>query len=165
MRMLAYGVAADAVDEYCRMAESTATETLKHFATAIIDTFGREYLREPTPADLKKHMDINQARGFPGMFGSLDCTHWTWGKCPVAWQGQYQDRDGNRSIVLEAVATSDLWIWHAFVGVPGSCNDINVFDRSTLMVKYTSDMSRVASFEVPSNAIALVINFGLVFNS
>ncbi|GKD04789.1 putative nuclease HARBI1 [Tanacetum coccineum] len=30
----------------------------------------------------------------------------------------------------EAVASYDLWIWHAFFGTPGSCNDINVLHRS-----------------------------------
>ena len=30
------------------------------------------------------------------------------------------------TIILEAVASKDLWIWHAFFGMPGSHNDINV---------------------------------------
>jgi hypothetical protein len=29
-------------------------------------------------------------------------------------------------VVLEAVAHQDLWIWHAFFGMVGSHNDINV---------------------------------------
>jgi hypothetical protein len=31
---------------------------------------------------------------------------------------------------LEAVASYDRWIWHAFFGTPDSCNDINVLHRS-----------------------------------
>ena len=34
------------------------------------------------------------------------------------------------TIILEAVASQDFWIWHAFFGLPGSLNDINVLDRS-----------------------------------
>ena len=34
------------------------------------------------------------------------------------------------TIILEVVASQDLWIWHAFFGLPGSLNDINVLDRS-----------------------------------
>jgi hypothetical protein len=34
--------------------------------------------------------------------------------------------------MLEAVASQDLWIWHAFFGVAGSNNDINVINQSTL---------------------------------
>ena len=33
---------------------------------------------------------------------------------------------------MEAVADKDLWIWHAFFGMPGSHNDINVLQRSHL---------------------------------
>ena len=32
--------------------------------------------------------------------------------------------------MLEAVASQDLWIWHAFFGVAGSNNDINVLNQS-----------------------------------
>ena len=35
-------------------------------------------------------------------------------------------------IILEAVASYDLWIWHAFFGLPGSHNDINVLERSSV---------------------------------
>ena len=40
VRILAYGVPADAVDEYVRIGESTAHEALKHFCTAIQTAFG-----------------------------------------------------------------------------------------------------------------------------
>jgi hypothetical protein len=30
--------------------------------------------------------------------------HWTRKNYPVAWQGQYQDKDGVWSIILEAIA-------------------------------------------------------------
>jgi hypothetical protein len=36
------------------------------------------------------------------------------------------------TIILEAVASQDLWIWHAFFEMPGSLNDINVLDRSSI---------------------------------
>ena len=39
------------------------------------------------------------------------------------------------TIILEAVASNDLWIWHAFFGMPGSHNDINVLHRSHLFAK------------------------------
>jgi hypothetical protein len=32
----------------------------------------------------------------------------------VAWQGQFQDKDGKRSIILEVVIDKSLWIWHFF---------------------------------------------------
>ncbi|XP_074377280.1 uncharacterized protein LOC141718797 [Apium graveolens] len=36
------------------------------------------------------------------------------------------------TIIFEAIASKDLWIWHSFFALPGSLNDINVLDRSHL---------------------------------
>jgi len=41
------------------------------------------------------------------------------------------------TIILEAMASQDLWIWHAFFGMPGSLNDINVLDRSPIFAALT----------------------------
>ena len=89
IQMLAYGVPADACDEYVRLGESTVLEAMKHWIAAIHACFGETYLRQPTRVDIEKQMRINSARGFPRMFTSLDCMHWTWKNCPVAWQGQF----------------------------------------------------------------------------
>ncbi|XP_024007896.1 uncharacterized protein LOC112083906 [Eutrema salsugineum] len=67
IRILAYGSAADAVDEYLRLGESTAIKCLEKFTEKIISLFGDEYLRRPTPEDLKKLLDVGEDRGFPGM--------------------------------------------------------------------------------------------------
>jgi hypothetical protein len=113
LRLLAYGTSGDAVDEYCRLSESTAMEAMRRFVLAIKACFEARYLRQPTREDIVRQMDINERRGFSGMFASIDCMHWSWKNCPVAWVGQFQDKDKERSIVLEAVADQSLWIWHA----------------------------------------------------
>ena len=130
IRVLAYGNAADGVDEYLRLGASTTLSCLENFVDGIISLFSEEYLRRPTPADLQRLLDIGEYRGFPGMIGSIDCMHWEWKNCPTAWKGQYSRGSGKPTIVLEAVASYDLWIWHAFFGPPGTLNDINVLDRS-----------------------------------
>ncbi|GJX96518.1 ALP1-like protein isoform X1 [Tanacetum coccineum] len=50
--------------------------------------------------------------------------------------------------MLEAVASHDLWIWHAFFGVAGANNDINVLDNSLLFDDLLDDKSPVAPFVV-----------------
>uniref|UniRef100_A0A0D3BTZ2 DDE Tnp4 domain-containing protein n=1 Tax=Brassica oleracea var. oleracea TaxID=109376 RepID=A0A0D3BTZ2_BRAOL len=130
IRCLAYGTAADTVDEYLRLGSTTTRSCLENFVEGIINLFGDEYLRRPTPGDLQRLLDIGEHRGFPGMIGSIDCMHWEWKNCPTAWKGQYLRGSGKPTIVLEAVASYDLWIWHAFLGPPGTLNDINVLDRS-----------------------------------
>ena len=51
--------------------------------------------------------------------------------------------------MLEAVASQDLWFWHAFFGPPGSNNDINVLNQSPLFNDVLNgvalDMSFVAN--------------------
>lgn len=102
LRQLAYGVSADATDEYIRIGESTAMVCLKSFCREVIAVFGDEYLRKPTAQDCDFIMKQNADRGFPGMLGSIDCYSWKWDKCPKAWQGQYRGIKGT-SIVLEGI--------------------------------------------------------------
>ncbi|XP_057779627.1 uncharacterized protein LOC130998214 [Salvia miltiorrhiza] len=134
VRLLAYGTAADCCDEYLRIGETTALECMKKFCKAFVRIFGGTYLRRPTTADVQRITAMHEARHeFSGMLGSLDCMHWGWKNCPVAWYGAYTRGDqGEPTIILEAVASQDLWIWHAFFGVAGSNNDINVLHQSTL---------------------------------
>ncbi|XP_026400607.1 uncharacterized protein LOC113296517 [Papaver somniferum] len=94
--------------------------------------FGARYLYELTPEDVQRLLAENDDRGFPGMLGSVDCMQWPWKNCPVAWQGTYRCKDKESSLVLQAVTSYDLWFWHAFFGMPGSNNDLNVLAHSPL---------------------------------
>ncbi|XP_074288124.1 uncharacterized protein LOC141613289 [Silene latifolia] len=149
MRILAYGIAGDAVDKYVRLAGTTTLKSLKKFVRGVIEIFGDEYLRRPTPDGIQRILQVNEARGFPGMIGSIDCMHWPWDKCPVAWHGQYTRGDqGVPTIILEAVASYDLWIWHAYFGVAGSNNDINVLDRSPVFNQFLEGQNPYVQFSV-----------------
>ncbi|TVU40000.1 hypothetical protein EJB05_13445 [Eragrostis curvula] len=72
MRILAYGLPADAVDEYVQIGESTAREALYHFCSAVIAAFGKEYLRSPTPVDVARLLQVGQSRGFPGSCNDIN---------------------------------------------------------------------------------------------
>ncbi|XP_021728264.1 uncharacterized protein LOC110695315 [Chenopodium quinoa] len=82
-------MAADAVDEYVRISESTARVALQRFCTGVIEQFRTEYMRNPTTDELARILHQNELRGFPGMIGSIDCMHWEWKNCPTAWKAQY----------------------------------------------------------------------------
>lgn len=148
IRMLAYGYAGDACDEYCGISETLAVDSLHKFCSAIVEIYSSIYLRSPNESDIQRLSTANEARGFPGMLGSLDCMHWQWKNCPKAWKGQFQGKSGEATIILEAIASQDLWIWHCFFGVPGSNNDINVLNRSPLISQLISSNFPLIEYEI-----------------
>jgi len=75
MRMLAYGVAADAIDEYIKIGGTTTSKCLRRFCKGIIRLYEQVYLRAPTQDDLQKILHVSEMRGFPGMIGSIECMH------------------------------------------------------------------------------------------
>ncbi|XP_073363603.1 uncharacterized protein [Aegilops tauschii subsp. strangulata] len=122
-QMLAYGRSANSWDEYLRMSENTCRGVVARFATVVVEVFGPRYLREPTVADTERLLGISKARRWPKPLKAL--------------QEQYQDHVKKPTIILEVVASQDLWVWHAFFGMPGSHNDINVLQRSSLFARLT----------------------------
>ncbi|XP_020271556.1 uncharacterized protein LOC109846722 [Asparagus officinalis] len=73
--MLAYGLPAGATDEYVKIGESTAIESMTKFCRAMVEIFAERYLRTPNANDIARLLYIGKKRGFPGMLGSLDCTN------------------------------------------------------------------------------------------
>ena len=82
--MLAYGVSGDLIDEYVRIGETIALESLKKFVIAVIDVFSKEYLKKPNNENIVRLLAHGECRGFPSMLGSIDCMHWKWKNCPSA---------------------------------------------------------------------------------
>jgi hypothetical protein len=54
----------------------------------------------------------------------------------VAWQGQFDGSKGYPTVVLEAFADYNLWIWHAEFGMAGTNNDIDIWERSSLLAAF-----------------------------
>nr|GEW62398.1 protein ALP1-like [Tanacetum cinerariifolium] len=50
--------------------------------------------------------------------------------------------------MLEVVASQNLWIWHAFYGIAGANNYINVLDNSPLFDDLLDDLALVVSYVV-----------------
>ncbi|KAM1457442.1 hypothetical protein ACFX2I_034608 [Malus domestica] len=70
--MLAYGASVDQVDEITRMGKTTVLKSLMQFCSAIEAMYTNEYLRKPTPRDMRRLLRKGEMRGFPGMIGSID---------------------------------------------------------------------------------------------
>nr|GEV33222.1 hypothetical protein [Tanacetum cinerariifolium] len=136
IRQLAYRTFPDALDEYLQMGHATSRQCIEQFCRYIIHIFRPGFLRKPTITNVERlYARHEEKHGLPGMLGSLDCTDWSWFGCPIAHKAQYcrLDHGPDPFILLEAVASQDLLIWHTFFGVSGENNDINVIQRSPLL--------------------------------
>ena len=82
------------------------------------------------------------------MIGSIDCMHWEWKNCPFGWQGQFSSHAEGCTVILEAVISQYLWIWHSFFGIAGSNNDINVLHRSPVFSELMEGKAPQVSYEI-----------------
>ena len=148
LRMLAYGVAAGFTNEYVRIGESIAIESLKKFVKAVVNIFSEEYLKSPNSNDIARLLVVNKKRGFSGILGSIDCMHWKWKNCPTEWKGQYTGHSREPTLILEAIASYDRWIWHAFFGLLGSYNDINVLEHSFVFIELAQGRAPPVNYSI-----------------
>nr|GEU31147.1 hypothetical protein [Tanacetum cinerariifolium] len=119
IRQFAYGSTADAFDEYLQMSEHTARDALFFFNMCIIELYMPKYLRNLTSEDV--------------CYGKVNT---------VGVIKKYP------TIMLEAVASQDLWIWHAFYKIAGANNDINVLDNSPLFDDLLDDLAPMVPYVV-----------------
>ncbi|WVZ85591.1 hypothetical protein U9M48_032500, partial [Paspalum notatum var. saurae] len=138
LRMLCYGKGADSFDVELGMSKAAIELAFDNFTHDIVQIFGKEYMRKPNADDLTRLLDIAEQRGFLG--------------CPSGWKGQYIGHQGEPTIILEAVAGPNRWIWHCNFGSPGSLNDINVLHRSPLFDDLITGNAPNVQFTVNGNS-------------
>jgi len=117
------------------MGESTAMMCVKKVTKLMSSSteFRSRFLPAITPADAKRLEALHHKQhGVRGMIGSLDCSHFLWGNCPVAFHGQFQGKEEKRTIVMEAVCDYNRFAWHTVYGYSGVLNEINIWDTSLL---------------------------------
>lgn len=75
MRMLAYGLHVDCVDEYVNIAKRTAIEAFKKFYRGVVHIFEAECLRFSNEVEAARLLHEGSQRGLSRMLGSLDYMH------------------------------------------------------------------------------------------
>ena len=143
LKCIAFGCSGVAFRDYHQMARNTTSKCLKDFFEAITmdEELQQTYLRAPTRADARRISDLHEEKhGMPGMLLSLDCMHVLWKNCPVGQQCHYKNAKKNKmsSVVLEGGVDWNCWFWHASCGHPGTNNDINIWDVSSLQEMFLS---------------------------
>eukprot|EP00918_Siedleckia_nematoides_P086696 GHVU01190804.1.p1 GENE.GHVU01190804.1~~GHVU01190804.1.p1 ORF type:complete len:434 (+),score=50.46 GHVU01190804.1:139-1440(+) len=138
LRILAYDLPFDAMDEMFDISKSSAHVYLIRVMMGLVRVYREEWLRQPRPEETAALELQNRRRGFPGMIGSIDCMLCYWDMCPAAWAGAYTGRAKRPTLVLEAVASESRRVWHYYFGLPGACNDLNAFDASPVGDLFTT---------------------------
>ncbi|XP_047961966.1 uncharacterized protein LOC125206785 [Salvia hispanica] len=149
LRQLAYSTTTDMFDEYLHVGDTTGQECLIKFCEGMIDAFNASYLRKPNVEDCQFLMRIHdRVHDFPGMLWSINCMHWEWKNCLAAWRGQFTCgyKGTHRTMILEAIVDHRLWIWHAYFGVTGSNNDINVLNTLSFFTEQCNGNGPVIQF-------------------
>ena len=125
-RVLAYGECPDRGDEYVRLLRTKIGKATKLLIEYVVDELRPAYLRPPNQNEVEQILARNVLRGMPGCLGSLDCSHWEWAGCPKGRAGTFQDGNGKRVIVLEAICERTCGFTMFFSGAPRSLNGFNV---------------------------------------
>eukprot|EP00918_Siedleckia_nematoides_P042379 GHVU01092383.1.p1 GENE.GHVU01092383.1~~GHVU01092383.1.p1 ORF type:complete len:448 (-),score=38.68 GHVU01092383.1:79-1422(-) len=141
LRYLGQGQSCKSLESNYRLSKSTIHACVKNVCVGIVRIYGSKWLHMQGPEHVQSTAAEYERQGFPGLLGCIDCMHWLWDNCPLAHAGQYKGKEKKPSIVLEAVADRNLYIWHSFFGVAGANNDVNVLDKSPLLFLATNDDS------------------------
>ncbi|XP_071712493.1 uncharacterized protein [Rutidosis leptorrhynchoides] len=146
---MAYGTTTDLFGEYIKIGEKTAALCLDYFCKCVFICLLENICENPLPKISLDFIIFTNKNLVYRVFGSIDCMHWEWKNCPVGWQGQYTRGDQKGpSVMLEAIASQDLWIWHAFFGMAGSNNDINVLNASPIFNSIKDGTTPPSPFDV-----------------
>ena len=136
LRYLAYGDAYDREDENLYISETSLMVSVKALTKIVKQLFGSAYLnRCPTRGELEAICKHNANKGFPGLFASWDCKHFNWKNCPMRLAGQHvgHAEGGKKTLILESISDHRRFLWYTNFGDPGSLNDTNVLDKSSIV--------------------------------
>ncbi len=143
LKHLATGASTQNFVDYHQLSYTTAKQSVLQLCCAVANSkvLRNKYMHSMTCSDVKAIASHhNRVHGVDGMIGSIDCTHFAWKNCPVAWQGAYHGAKGGPTLVLEALTNYNLHIWEALLLAPGALNDINIWEQSQLLQKFTDGL-------------------------
>jgi hypothetical protein len=108
MRILAYEVFVDFMDEYMQITKSTSIKNLKYFVKANVAVFNEEHLKSPNNNDITRLLVVGEHHDFHGMLGSIVYMYCKWNNCPTARYNMYSGHVHELMIILGVVASYDL---------------------------------------------------------
>lgn len=139
IRILAYCLPLEAVEEYLAISEPATRELLKRFWAAVVEQICSIYLRIPTERCISRNFTHSEKRGIPRLLGSIDCCKFRWKNCPTTCYGQYKGNKKNSGHHRSHLGLVAMEI-ECLLGMPVRLNDINFVELSTLINKIAGGM-------------------------
>lgn len=119
---------------------NTTIENLKWLVKLLAKFSVRGYSQTPTENDIARLLRVGQEKksmnvGLYRLY--VLCTNQK--NRSAAWESMQHGHVREPTVILEAIASHDLWIWHAFFGLPRSYNHIIVLQQTMLFEKLPED--------------------------
>jgi hypothetical protein len=91
------------------MSESQSIKCVKRFVVDIVEAFGLVFWEHLNAQDMTQLLEKNATRGFKVCLTPLiECIP----DYPASWHGQLRSHRKHSTIILEAMADEETWIWH-----------------------------------------------------
>ena len=142
LRILGRDGVADDCTELSFVGESTCLEIFKKFVSNYSRHYYDSFVKIPEGDDLLKVMEVYRRLGFPGSFGSIDCTHIKWRMCGSKLKWKCTGKEGFPTLSFEAVVTHDRRCIHMSDAFFGAMSDITVSRNDDFVQKLMAGAMR-----------------------
>lgn len=127
--------------------------------------FGQPYMRAPDAEDTARLMQMGEAiKGVPGYAWMHRLHALEVEKLPPSMARAVHWALSLSKIILEVIASHDLWMWHAYFGLPGSHNGINILQRSLLFTRLAVDDAPPVNFEVITTPLGTILQMAYILH-
>jgi hypothetical protein len=89
----------------------------------MVEHFFDIFVTIPKGDKLRKVMEVNKMLGFNGCFGSIDCTHIFWKRCPKEWANYCMGKEKCATLSFQVAVDHDKRIILCSGAFFGAAND------------------------------------------
>jgi hypothetical protein len=123
LRYLARAHDSDTMEELSRVKKTTCFTIFHQFIDGMVEHFFDMFVSIPQSDQLRKVMEVYKMLGFNGCFGSIDCTHIFWKRCPNRWANYCQGKEKCTTLSFQVAVDHDKRIIMCSGAFFGAAND------------------------------------------
>jgi hypothetical protein len=126
--------------DHTKMGPESIRVFFRDFCKTISGTLREKWIHLPRDEDeLRRCMEPYEAAGLPGCWGSVDCVHVAWDRCPAQWRHQYKRGDKETpTLVWNVLCNNSRWIMSVSSFFAGTQCDKTISQNDDTMLKLRS---------------------------